>query len=56
VYEKSWVAISDKKLKSNRCTILAAIGAVVKQNFIRKESYGIDSSHTFKVISLFQKG
>ena len=31
--------------------ILAAIGAVVKQKFTGKSPYGIDSRHTFKVIS-----
>lgn len=35
--------------------ILAVIGAAVKQKFTRKAAYGIDSSHTFKVVSHIPK-
>lgn len=55
MYEISWGAISGEKLKCNRLTILAAIGAVVKHNIVRKAPYGIDRNHSFEVVLQFQK-
>ena len=35
--------------------ILAVFGAVVKQKFTRKEPYGIDINHTYKLFSPLSK-